>query len=289
MFLPSNMKFSYMRELLFSQLWEKTNILVSTRIAFLRRELLLGKSTKNSLNLWQTRITQRKVILVGIVRESLILVCFLDENYIKPRRELSFSLLENDNSRLNIVILPLIRGENHVIRGTITVSDKKQLEVVTYFVDECLRQNSQRGRQGRPPLNYDEVRRVAKSALHNIYSGSGVSLAGDFDLDACSFDPYTASANTGAGADGLARSRNRNRNRGRGGGGAPAGAGSAAGSSGAPPAPGAGTNTGGGPLPCRAWNAGTCTWVPCKFSHFCSKVLQGGGFCKKNHKVTDHK
>ena len=126
MFLPSNMKFSYMRELLFSQLWEKTNILVSTRIAFLRRELLLGKSTKNSLNLLQTRITQRKVILVCIVRESLILVCFLGENYIKPRRELSFSLLENDNSRLNIVILPLIRGENHVIRGTITVSSREE-------------------------------------------------------------------------------------------------------------------------------------------------------------------
>ena len=111
-----------MRELLFSQPREKTNILVETRIAFLGRELLLGKSTKNSLNLWQTRITQRNVILVGIVWESLILVWFLDENYIKPRRELSFSLLENDNSRLNIVILPLIRGENHVIRGTITVS-----------------------------------------------------------------------------------------------------------------------------------------------------------------------
>ena len=111
-----------MRELLFSQLREKINILVETRIAFLGRELLLGKSTKNSLNLWQTRITQRNVILVGIVWESLILVWFLDENYIKPRRELSFSLLENDNSRLNIVILPLIRGENHVIRGTITVS-----------------------------------------------------------------------------------------------------------------------------------------------------------------------
>ena len=125
MFLPSNMKFSYMRELLFSQLWEKTDILVSTRISFLRRELLLGKSTKNSLNLWQTRITQRNVILVGIVWESLILVWFLDENYIKPRRELSFSLLENDNSRLNIVILPLIRGENHVIRGTITVSKNR--------------------------------------------------------------------------------------------------------------------------------------------------------------------
>ena len=133
MFLPSNMKFSYMRELLFSQLWEKTNILVSTRIAFLRRELLLGKSTKNSLNLLQSRISQRKVILVCIVRESLILVCFLGENYIKPRRELSFSLLENDNSRLNIVILPLIRGENHVIRGTITVSRALKHLSVSYL------------------------------------------------------------------------------------------------------------------------------------------------------------
>ena len=94
-----------------------------TRIAYFSLSLNEKKSAKNSLNLWQTRITQRKVILVGIVRESLILVCFLDENYIKPRRELSFSHLENDNSRLNIVILPLIRGENHVIRGTITVSD----------------------------------------------------------------------------------------------------------------------------------------------------------------------
>ena len=128
-FSPRIWHFSYMRELLFSQPREKTNILVETRIAFLGRELLLGKSTKNSLNLWQTRITQRNVILVGIVWESLILVWFLDENYIKPRRELSFSLLENDNSRLNIVILPLIRGENHVIRGTITVSAELPSEI----------------------------------------------------------------------------------------------------------------------------------------------------------------
>ena len=122
-----------MRELLFSQPREKTNILVETRIAFLGRELHLGKSTKNSLNLWQTRITQRNVILVGIVWESLILVWFLDENYIKPRRELSFSLLENDNSRLNIVILPLIRGENHVIRGTITVSHQVGMTDADYL------------------------------------------------------------------------------------------------------------------------------------------------------------
>ena len=56
-------------------------------------------------------MTDEKVILVGFVRESVILVSFLGENYRKPRRELSFSLLELSNSRLNIVICPLIRGE----------------------------------------------------------------------------------------------------------------------------------------------------------------------------------
>ena len=103
--------------------------------------------------------------------------------------------------------------------------DAKQLEVVRYFVDECLRQNSQKGRQGKPPLNYDDARKVAKSALHNIYSGSGVSLAGDFDLDACSFDPYTAGSSKGAAVVEVvqvqpSRSRTRNRNKGAGGAGA---------------------------------------------------------------------
>ena len=61
------MQFSSVRELLFSQVKEKTNILAEPRITFLRRELLLKKSTK-------TRITLRNVILVGFVRESVILV-----------------------------------------------------------------------------------------------------------------------------------------------------------------------------------------------------------------------
>ena len=129
--------------------------------------------------------------------------------------------------------------------------DKKQLEVVRYFVDECLRQNSQRGRQGRPPLNSDKVRKVAKSLLHNIYSRSGVSLAGDFDLVACSFDPYTDSSDTGGDGESVPRNRNR-RNRGRGGAGAAA-AGAQAGTATSGTAP---PSTGGGPLPCRAWNAG---------------------------------
>ena len=68
------MQFSSGRELLFSQVREKTNILAEPRITFLRRELLLEKSTKNSLNFGQTRITLRNVILVGFVRESVILV-----------------------------------------------------------------------------------------------------------------------------------------------------------------------------------------------------------------------
>ena len=185
--------------------------------------------------------------------------------------------------------------------------DARQLEVVRYFVDECLRQNSQRGRQGKPPLNYDEVRKVAKSALHNIYSGSGVSLGGDFDLDACSFDPYTAGSTKGAGSDvvPIPKTRTRNRNRGAGGAGAGvlfgghvsmlfAGAGAGAttpvGSGATRPTGSAGASgAGGGPLPCRAWNVGTCSWQPCKFSHFCNKVMQGGGFCKKTHKAKDHK
>ena len=66
------MQFSSVRELLFSQVREKTNILAEPRITFLRRELLLEKSTKNSLNFGQTRITLRNVILVGFVRESVI-------------------------------------------------------------------------------------------------------------------------------------------------------------------------------------------------------------------------
>lgn len=52
---------------------------------------------------------------------------------------------------------------------------------------------------------------------------------------------------------------------------------------------GAARPAGGGPLPCRAWNVGICSWQPCKFSHFCNKVMQGGGFCKKTHKAKDHK
>ena len=69
--------------------------------------------------------------------------------------------------------------------------DKKQLEVISWFADHVLELNSQRGRLAKPPLEYDEVRRVATSAANKIYSGSGVSLGWEMDMGACSFDPYT--------------------------------------------------------------------------------------------------
>ena len=69
--------------------------------------------------------------------------------------------------------------------------DKKQLEVIIYFVDDVLEKNSQRGRLRRPPLEYDEVRRAATTAANKIYSGSGVGLGWEMDMGACSFDPYT--------------------------------------------------------------------------------------------------
>ena len=170
------------------------------------------------------------------------------------------------------------------------VRDKKQLEVVNYFVDEFMRQNSQRGRQGKAPLNYDEGMKVAKSALNSIYAGSGVGLSNDFDFDAYSFDPYTAGSvqDVVGGGGGTPKNRSRNRgnkaNAGAGSATPAAGTGAAAGGSGASSGGG-----GGGPLPCRAWNAGNCTWNPCKFKHFCNKVLQGGGFCKQIHRAKDHK
>ena len=164
--------------------------------------------------------------------------------------------------------------------------DKKQLEVVTYFVDECLRQNSQRGRQGREPLGYEEALRVAKSSLHNIYSGSGVGLVGDYDSDACSFDPYTSGSDGQPGSDSLSRGKRSKKSGGSGSGAGGSGTGSGGSGSGSG---GSGSGSGGGPLPCRDWNGGVCNWSPCKFKHFCNKIVQGGGFCKALHKAKDHK
>ena len=48
---------------------------------------------------------------------------FSHENYYKNRRELTISRLLNDNSRLETVILALIRDENSSIRGAPTIWD----------------------------------------------------------------------------------------------------------------------------------------------------------------------
>lgn len=168
------------------------------------------------------------------------------------------------------------------------IRDKKQLEVVNYFVDECMRQNSQRGRQGKEPLGYEDAMKVAKSALHNIYAGSGVGLSSDFDFDAYSFDPYTAGTGqevVGGGDEGIKKKKK------KAGGGVGGGVGGGAGAGAQVAGAGAGGARAGavGLTPCRQWNLGTCNWVPCKFKHFCSKVEQGGNLCKGNHKAKDHK
>merc|ERR1712208_45324 len=99
---------------------EKTNILAEPRITFLRRELLLEKSTKNSLNFWQTRITLRNVILV-CQKFRLFLVGFSKSNsrlrkvILGSARILVFSLTcEKSNSRTDENCH--IRGEKHTIR-----------------------------------------------------------------------------------------------------------------------------------------------------------------------------
>ena len=172
------------------------------------------------------------------------------------------------------------------------IRDRKQLEVVNHFVDECLRQNSQRGRQGKEPMGYEDALKVAKSALSNIYAGSGVGLSSDFDFDAYSFDPYTAGmGQEGAGGgDEVARKKKK-----KAGGGAVGGFGAGTSGGGGAVASVSGAGAGvaragaGGQVPCRAWNVGSCNWNPCKFKHFCSKVGPGGAFCKASHKAKDHK
>ena len=91
------MEFSSVRELLFSQVREKTNILAEPRITF--REVHQDENYSEKCN--SRRFCQRIVILAQ----------FSYENWGKLKRELSFSLLELSNSLLNIVILSLIRGE----------------------------------------------------------------------------------------------------------------------------------------------------------------------------------
>ena len=187
--------------------------------------------------------------------------------------------------------------------------DKKQVEVIRYFVDNVMEQNSMRGRQARPPLVYEEVMRVAKSAANLIYSGSGVGMGWDFDVGACQFDPYTAGAGSqgdgvgaegGAGGGGGRRNRKR-RGQGDGQGGSQAGAQSGGGgqngiagqggqTAGAGQAGSAGQQGGGQTAQlCRDWNKGPCPFPnSCRFVHKCNRALPGGALCRKDHKSKDH-
>merc|ERR1712208_225665 len=92
---------------------EKTNILAEPRITFLRRELLLEKSTKNSLNFWQTRITFLRVILV----------C--------PKFRLFLVDFSKSNSRLRKAIL----AQTRIAYFSLSLSGKKDYVFRTWF--EC--------------------------------------------------------------------------------------------------------------------------------------------------------
>ena len=152
--------------------------------------------------------------------------------------------------------------------------DKKQVEVITYFVNTVMEQNSMRGRQARPPLEYEEMMRVAKSAANMIYSGSGVGMGWDFDVGACQFDPYTAGANPlgdggvadgGTSGGGGGRKARKRRSQADGLPGARPGAGGQSGGGGQPAGQ---ALLGGGPASstplCRDWNKG-----PCPFPNSC--------------------
>lgn len=160
--------------------------------------------------------------------------------------------------------------------------DLKQVEVIRYFCDTVLEQNSMRGRSRRPPLDYEEVMRVSKSAANMIYSGSGVGMGWDFDVGACQFDPYTAGAvsslgggggNGGGSGGGNGGGRRKNKNKGAGGGqlgGQPGGGGQQGGQAGGGGQQGGqvgGGGQGAGAVPpggrmqlCRDWNKGPCVY-----------------------------
>ena len=174
--------------------------------------------------------------------------------------------------------------------------DKKQLEVITWFADQVLELNSQRGRLRKTPLMYDDVRKVATSAANKIYAGSGVALGWEMDMGACSFDPYTTAVETGqewqGGRSGGGFGRGTWRGaRGRGGFGRGAYQGAVGGQGGqqqqqqqhgGAQAGGGGQQTGvgghgsggwsGGKQPCFDFNRGSCQWQNCRFAHTCSKV-----------------
>ena len=185
--------------------------------------------------------------------------------------------------------------------------DLRQVEVVRWFCDQVLEENSMRGRSRRPPLEYDEVRRVANSAANSIYAGSGVGMGWDFDVGACQFDPYTAGAviqgggggngGGGAGGGGAGHGHGGGHGGGYGGGidkrkkkktsavgagaGAPGGGGQLGGGGGQQGVRAGAGGLGVGGVPpggriqlCRDWNKGPCLYLAnCRWFIGCFAVL----------------
>lgn len=143
--------------------------------------------------------------------------------------------------------------------------DAGQVQMCRHFIDEALEQNSLRGRQGRPPLEYEALLKLARSSTGVLYSGSGIGLGWDVGTDAVGLDPYScagssssppaAAAGTTAAAGEGGGSRRRQQQ-----------AGLLAAARSAAPAPAAAlaASARAGVGTCRDWNKGRCTRPTCK-------------------------
>lgn len=166
--------------------------------------------------------------------------------------------------------------------------DSKQVEVIRHFIDMSMERNSMMGKQGKPPLPYEELLKIARGAANLIYAGTGVGLDWGVDTGTCSIDPYTLADSSSSGTPdgnnnsggGGGRSRNGNQRGGggqggfgqgsvgqAGGQGGGQGGGRAAGGQGAQRAGGVGAGTsavvGGrsGVQWCKDWNRGACRYL----------------------------
>ena len=159
-----------------------------------------------------------------------------------------------------------------------TRREEKQLEVLKYFIDEAFASNSQRGRAGKPPMQYEDYMRLVRSAAGKVFGGAGVAFA--LDAGNSPVEPYSGTAGPAMGSEYGPRGGRRG-GLGRGG--------AVRGGAGGGVQVGASDTSGAAPAQvvfCRDWNNHKCTYGnKCKFQHKCDKVLPGGGFCGKNHKA----
>lgn len=152
--------------------------------------------------------------------------------------------------------------------------DSGQVQMCQFFINEALEQNSMRGKQGRPPLVYEDLLKLARSATGVLYSGSGIGLGWDVGTDAIGLDPYsctgssappatvgvTVGAAGGAaggsgGGGGLSRNQRKQQSRFQ-------AAAQVAAPAAAVAAAAASAKAGVGS--CRDWNSGRCTRPTCK-------------------------